>query len=269
MLPLKERVYRHIRDQMLTGAIKPGQSVSETMLAKGIGVSRTPVREALVRLETLGLIEQSPGIGTRVREPMRREIEEFFELREVLECGAVRLAAQWINAHELAELDALVQQYRSVASRFKQFVTPAETEELASRANILDMSFHLKVMTASKNHRMVQMVADVHLLTRILRRNANLPSDSALRRMSRVLLHHHRIVRALESHDADRAVQATQAHIRWSMQGHLAAFDWHAREGAAKASQDGMFFPQNVIDVLGQIESNVVRDKPMPRKPRE
>ncbi len=197
MLPLKERVFRHIRDQMLTGVIQPGQKVSEAGFAKGIGVSRTPVREALVRLETMGLIEQQPGIGTRVREPDRRDMEECFELREVLECGAARLAAQWITSEELAELDALTGQYRDIARRLQQPFTSKELDELSSRANILDLSFHLKIMAATKNRRIVQVVADVNLLTRILRRNANLPSESPLRRVSRVLLHHHRILEAL------------------------------------------------------------------------
>jgi DNA-binding GntR family transcriptional regulator len=269
MLPLKERVYRHIRDEMLSGRIKPGQSVSESVLAKDIGVSRTPVREALARLESLGLIEQSPGIGTRVREPGRREIEEFFELREILECGAVRLAADRITDEELAQLEALVEQYRILATRLRLPMSPEARLEDSNKMNILDMSFHLMLMSASKNRRMVQMVADVHLLTRILRRSAALPGESPIRRSARVLLHHGRILRALRNHLVEQAVQATCRHVQWSMREHLAAFDWYARAGGDRQGQDGIF-PQSVLEVLGQMELEVARGKPQQqaRRPR-
>ena len=81
---------------------------------RGGHCSRTPVREAIAQLETQGLIQQEPGVGPRVKKLDRRELEESFELREILECSAAAMAAQRITEPELAALAHVCDQYESL-----------------------------------------------------------------------------------------------------------------------------------------------------------
>lgn len=254
MPSLKERVYRDVRDRLLAGEIGPGSTVSEASLAKIIGVSRTPVREALVRLEALGLIEQHPRVGTRVREPDRQDIADCFELREALECSVIRFSAARVNDAELTDLQGLLNHYIDLARRGRTKPSEAEAKAISIQANILDMAFHMKAVAASKNRRMVQMVSDVHLMTRILRRKTLLPTDSQVQRSAIILRQHHRILRALRRRDADAAEQATRNHVRWSMQVHLNAFDWYARHHKAKKADSGLYFPQDILGVIEKSE---------------
>lgn len=249
---LKERVYRHIRDRMLVGAIAPGQRVSETQLAKEVGVSRTPVREALVRLEALGLIEQHTGLGTIVCEPDRQEIEECFELREILECGAVALAAQRVTEVELTHIETGFAAFVVTIEKIR--ASGPDLRRALNEANIMDMSFHLDVMAAAHNNRLVRMVSDLQLLTRILRRRPDTPGDSASQRSNIVVKQHRRIIDALQNHAPAEAVEAMRVHLEWAKETHLAAFDWFARN-AAPARSEEQFWPRDALKLLNDMES--------------
>src|SRR6201995_3075492 len=83
--PLREQAYKHIHGKLLAGELPAGHVLSEHSLAREIGISRTPVREAIQRLEQEGVLEQIPRYGTVVRRPERRDLEELYQLREALE----------------------------------------------------------------------------------------------------------------------------------------------------------------------------------------
>jgi DNA-binding GntR family transcriptional regulator len=83
-----------MRRRIIAGQVEPGVNLSELALAEEFGVSRTPVREALKQLQTEGLIEIRPRVGTFVTTPSRREITELFEMKELLEGAAARLLVQ-------------------------------------------------------------------------------------------------------------------------------------------------------------------------------
>ena len=86
---LSQKAYWHIHDKLSAGTLKPGFRLSNRAVAKEVGISFTPVREALNRLVSEGLLEYRAGLGVFVPECSRREIEELYEVREMLECAAV------------------------------------------------------------------------------------------------------------------------------------------------------------------------------------
>jgi len=102
---LSDVAYKHISDQLLNGQLIPGQKVSEPALAKKLGVSRTPVREAVQRLKNEGLFLQVPSSGTYVAQTNRVPLIETYEIRLALETMAVRKAAKKIRSRDLQKLN--------------------------------------------------------------------------------------------------------------------------------------------------------------------
>ncbi|HET7304934.1 MAG TPA: GntR family transcriptional regulator, partial [Segeticoccus sp.] len=98
---IQGRVIEAMRERIISGELEPGTSLSEIALAEAFGVSRTPVREALKQLQTEGLVEIRPRVGTFVTAPSRREINELFEMKALLEGAAARLLAQRGSVPEL------------------------------------------------------------------------------------------------------------------------------------------------------------------------
>ena len=102
-------VYRELRHRIITKQVKAGQRLPEVNIAVQMGVSRTPVREALRRLESEGLVDIVPNSGARLAAPSRREVENAYVVREQLECLAVRLAAQTVAEKHVRRLDEIVE----------------------------------------------------------------------------------------------------------------------------------------------------------------
>ena len=100
----KQRAYDHIRDKLMVGELAAGCRLSNRALAREIGISIIPVREAISQLVSEGLLEHKPRVGTFVVEPSRQEIAELCELREALEAYAASRAAERISDGELAEM---------------------------------------------------------------------------------------------------------------------------------------------------------------------
>ena len=114
---VQNQVVKALREAIVAGALRPGDSLSETALAQRYGVSRTPVRESLKQLQREGLVEIIPRVGTFVSNPTPREIFELFTLKEVIEGLAAGLLAQRGDVPELAELDrALAEMEAAVAT---------------------------------------------------------------------------------------------------------------------------------------------------------
>lgn len=107
-VPARERVYEHIKSAILSGHVHPGEKLTEERLAKKIGVSRTPVREALHKLESEGLIKTRRTRGFIVSRDSREEVEELFELRSILEGYTLRLIASTISDETLNQLDQFI-----------------------------------------------------------------------------------------------------------------------------------------------------------------
>jgi DNA-binding GntR family transcriptional regulator len=227
---LKQRAYEHIRQNLLSGRYQPGSALSAISLAKEIGISQTPVREAISQLETEGLVEQIPRLGMRVKVIDRRELEELFEIRELLESGAAARAAERINGAGVHQLEELCRQFQALAHQFRDIATQkGDFEATAERLVVNDVAFHLTIFTAADNRRMRKIVADLHLMSHLFRRQWDTPAVSVVSRLAWTLRDHWRITLAIKRRDAAAASQWMARHMRRAKRYLLGVYDWAQR----------------------------------------
>lgn len=118
-IPVRERVYEHIKASILSGHLNPGEKLTEEHLAKSLGVSRTPVREALHKLDSEGLIKVRKKRGFVVSRDSKEEVEEIFELRSILEGYALRVISGSVLEETLHRLERFIQNAEEALKRKK------------------------------------------------------------------------------------------------------------------------------------------------------
>lgn len=197
-LPRGEAAYRHIRAAIADGRLKPGDRLREADLAEQIGLSRTPIREALGRLSAEGLVVNDPVRGVAVAELDYNMVTELYYMREVLEGTAARLAAQHASEVELAILDDLCEQYAAAVGN-----------EAALAAS--NRRFHETLYRCSHNRYLLNMVTVLHDALSLLGSSSTLGSPE---RGAETLREHREVVDAIRARDADAAERALRAHIR-------------------------------------------------------
>lgn len=193
-----DAVYEALRRGILDGDFPPGHLLRSDVLANELNVSRTPVREALRKLEAEDLVQPS-RYGLVVQQLNEQDLTEIFYLREALEGMAARLAAENATAVEIEEMQALVEEMKSAAAR-------ADTAALRQ----LTGEFHMLVAVASHNKRLVQS------LKRLLA-HARQEQSSTLQLVGRpadALKEHRGLVRAIEKREADLAEALARQHRR-------------------------------------------------------
>jgi DNA-binding GntR family transcriptional regulator len=192
-----EQAYRHLCDAIRRGKLSPGTRLRESELAAEIGLSRTPVREALGRLEAEGLVASEPGRGVVVTRLDQTMVNELYFMREVLEGAAARLAARHVSDVEISLL-------KEIASRDRELLN--EPDKLA-RNNRL---FHETLHRCAHNRYLIKSLrslADAMLLLG--------PTSLATRgRAAASCEEHRKLLAALEARDADGAEQQVRHHIR-------------------------------------------------------
>jgi len=199
---LVDEIASTLQVRVLRGEIPSGTRLGQESLAAEFGVSRTPVREALRKLQATGLLVVTPNKGAVVRAPSVRELREGYVVRAELEGLAAALAAELIRRSELARLHEAVELFRTCRD------TDAELE-LWSRAN---SDFHETVHEASANERLRRMLADLH--TSFPRQLTELVLGEKPRRIEDNVEQHARILAAIEAHDATAARERMIEHVR-------------------------------------------------------
>lgn len=192
--------YLTIRRQILSGERAGGEWLREGDLAAVIGVSRTPVREALRRLAAEGLVRHEPNRGVQVEDWGAGDLDEIFSLRSQLEPWGCGLAATTGRA-DLELLAGLAEQMDAEAQR--------ERPDLDAITG-LNNRFHRAVLEASGNGRLVTMVSAVVEVPLVWRTFSHYSSEA----MQRSLAHHHEIVQALRAGDATWAESVMRSHVR-------------------------------------------------------
>jgi DNA-binding GntR family transcriptional regulator len=137
--PLIDSVYAHIRDLILTNVLRPGQKLVDRDLAEQLGVSRTPVREALGRLAMMGLVEARSRRGYYVKQYTAEEMTDLYKFRKILEVSAARLAAINADASQMQEFEAILIKSEELAANpsnhAKTVALDLELHELIARAS--------------------------------------------------------------------------------------------------------------------------------------
>ena len=164
-----QRAYEHVFGKLVSGQYKPGTRLRYGPIGKEIGVSATPVREAIGRLASQGYVSLVPNLGAVVREPDRDEIVELYEIRTALECCAVQKAASNRTTQQLDYLVELLTQMRQFATLLRDDKLAVLSPEQMNHYLAVDESFHAYIMQLAGNKRLLKMVRDLRILARIFR----------------------------------------------------------------------------------------------------
>lgn len=208
---LSDTAYRKIRAQLAAGTLTPRAALSEPKLARELGMSRTPVREAIRRLVFEGFLVQTAKKGTTVRPLDRDDVAELYELRELVEGHAAAAAAERMPAADLDIASRLVARMPVVARAAGRGGDTVLSAALAREFFAVDLAFHLMILRAVRNSRIAKIATDFQLLMRLFAHPRQVPT---IRVVARSYACHRRILRAIRRHDARAAREAMWDHIR-------------------------------------------------------
>src|SRR3954465_7670210 len=154
---LAQKAYEHLQEGVLSGRLRSGAVISEAGLAKELGISRTPVGEAIRQLVREGLVEQVPRYGTIVRSIDRRELTDLYEMREALESYAAAKAAEHISGPILERLQQFCDVMAAIGRELREAGASELDEPSLRRFLAADMAFHMLIIEASGNRRMIEV----------------------------------------------------------------------------------------------------------------
>lgn len=193
---VQAHIYARLREAILDGKLEPGQRLLQDELAAEMSVSRMPVREALLRLESDGLVNFHPYKGFTVVTFTQDDLKEIYFMRGVLEGTAAKLAAVNIKDHELEKINKLCQKMSLCANS-------GDFDEMPH----LNAEFHQSVYAAACSPRLYKMI--VRLWNSFLRSNISVLKD----RTDLTVEEHKAIFEALSARDGDKAETLTKQHI--------------------------------------------------------
>lgn len=193
-----EEVVDALRDSIMSGQLAPGSMHSVATLADALGVSRTPVREALIKLASRGMVRFERNRGVRILEMYESDIEEIFELRRLLEIPAAVSAAAKVTPEAIRELRGIIAAQRRAAAA-------SDERELWE----LDRAFHRRVLLSSGNRRLADYVDHLRDIVAV----RSMVSARSARQEGGGSVDHDEILRLLEQHDAAGLAEAVRSHL--------------------------------------------------------
>ncbi len=205
---LVDAVAERLETAIVSGVFEPGTRLSEQALAKSLGVSRGPLREAIRRLEGRRLLQRTPNIGVRVATLSLTDLSEILQVQEALQGMACALAAINMEDEEIAALKKLLDQHRK-----QKWVPAGNGHERGPRDLDLDLDFHLRIARGSRNKRLSEMLFE-DLSYLIWGYRYRFGSTAARGRWMQALQDHKEIVAALARRDPVAAEQKMREHIR-------------------------------------------------------
>ena len=197
-LPLRDVVFNTLRRAILRGELKPGERLMEIQLANKLGVSRTPIREAIRKLELEGLVLMIPRKGAEVAEITEKNLRDVLEVRCALEELAVQLACERIDEEGVKAL-------RDAGRHFKEILDSDDITQIAQA----DEAFHDVIFTATGNARLIQLLNNLReqmyrYRIEYLKKKECYPV---------LLAEHKEILDAISERDKDHATRITSQHI--------------------------------------------------------
>lgn len=200
-LPLRDVVFNTLRDAILTGKLVPGERLMENQLAEKLGVSRTPVREALRMLELENLVELVPRKGAQVLDMSEKDITNILEVRSALEGLATSLACKKMTKEDL-------QQLKNMEVDFEKAVADNDVEHFVD----IDEDFHDLIFAATENDKLISIFRNLRIQLYRYRMAQAKNNETS---MSTIVAHHRSIIRAIENHDAEEGASIAQGHIKY------------------------------------------------------
>lgn len=219
---LSNVAYIHIRTQLMNSELVPGQKISEPAMAKELGISRTPVREAIQRLQNEGVLQQVPSSGTYVAKSDRVPLIETYEIRLALETMAIRKMTERVKPRELSELKKCAYQMKSIINDMQKKKINEIEGNFLTKFLSADLAFHLCIMKIAGNHMAMKLITDAHMRNRIF---GYLCHYRDLQHAKQTLSAHSSIIEAIEDQDSDAAYKLLYDHIELSMKEALEVLD--------------------------------------------
>ena len=197
-LPLRDVVFNTLRQAILRGELKPGERLMEIQLANKLGVSRTPIREAIRKLELEGLVLMIPRKGAEVAEITEKSLRDVLEVRRALEELAVELVCEKIT-------DEQIQDLKGAAEDFKASLKEGDITRIAEA----DVKFHDVIYMATDNQKLIQLLNN--LREQMYRYRVEYLKRSDFHQQ--LIDEHEEIIETIESGQKDRAVQVVCQHV--------------------------------------------------------
>jgi len=238
-ISVRERAYRHIKKLISDGVLEAGSSVSELGLAKELGSSRTPIREAMKQLDAEGLLEQGVNGGMTVAQLKREDIIELYDLREALEVYSVgKVAGLPLRPADRDRLQFMVDQLLVLKKELEDSGAQTLGEKQNNRFVESDLGFHALLMSMTNNSRIQRIIHDTRLLIRVfaIRRRGH---DAA--QLQSIYNYHQQILDAVATRNSELAMRAMSEHIQASQHERLNEYDAWRREAALRQHLPGIF----------------------------
>ncbi|AKL97136.1 transcriptional regulator GntR family [Clostridium aceticum] len=210
--PLRELVFQHLREAILEGKLEPGRRLMEMQLAEELGVSRTPVREAIRKLELEGLVMMVPRKGAYVADVSVRDVMEVLEIRGALEGLAASLAADRMTEEQIEML-------KTIAEEFKDCHLKQDTQGMIDK----DIEFHEIIFLSTRNQKLYQVSQS--LREQIYRFRVKYISEYS--KSDEIVAEHRKICEAIAERDAEKAYVCGMEHIS-SLANHMMEQVWPA-----------------------------------------
>ncbi|MBN2295553.1 MAG: GntR family transcriptional regulator [Pirellulales bacterium] len=254
---LKQRAYRHIRSKLLDGSLEPGKRLSLAAMAKEIGSSHIPVREAVSQLRTEGLIDHSPGLGFFVRELSRKELAGLFQVREVLECLAATEATKRMSQADIDRLTQIFEQMVGMLRAMRDEGISEWTGPSVLRLSMLDLTFHAILVRAADNEVLARIVSEQKVLSQIFGRPIGEEDSDMVKRLAMICRGHYRVLKAVRRRDHEAAGRAMSRHVNEAGRHVLMCYD-HRTKTHTEPEQ----LPATAMDMIIQLEKEYFQAPP-------
>ena len=243
---MREVAYHHIQRKIASRELRAGAPVSDLGIAKELGISRTPAREAMRQLVSEGLLESTPGRGAVVVTLDRDDIQELFEMREALEGLAARtVAARTLTANEIRDFKTVAAAMTALVKELESSRKPALDDKQMERFEVADLAFHTYLMRLAGNRRSMRIVADIRGLIRIF---AARRAGHKLAILKEISKDHLDLIAAIQDSDPEAAFARVHRHVSNSRTSRIEEFDRREREAAV---------PKDVDAFLAEIQAEL------------
>lgn len=195
---ITEQVYRYLRDAIVKGELKPGERLVEQVIAEELGLSKTPVREAITRLEREGLVTTLPQRRSEVRRLSEKDVEDLMELRALLEAFAAKKAAERCDEESLAELEGCL-------AAMEEALADGDLERYKSE----DLAFHELILEKAGSQLLAQVLARIrNQISLVMSTSVQVPG-----RPQASLAEHRAILQAIQARCGEETEDLTRAHL--------------------------------------------------------
>ncbi|MDO5552906.1 MAG: GntR family transcriptional regulator [Planctomycetia bacterium] len=220
----REVVYDYIFKRILDGSLRFGSRLTELGVASELGVSRTPVHDALAKLVNKGIAVYTPSGGIHLKELTRTDIKELVALRRLYETYAAGIAAESASPYFIGKMKEACAILRQLALDIRSNKITSLNERWRIK-NDAEIMFHLSIIQSTKNSRLIRVFSDAVLFTQILCTIDVNDRTTSLHMVADIYLNHMRLCRLIERRERDKAVAFMGKHLDVGFQTLLDDYD--------------------------------------------